>query len=331
MSTYTIREMQKDDDLSALEAWNEVFARAGGAAPRTTNDWGWAYEANPAGRRACVALRENRVVALYAARPVRVIVDGAEHTFGQIVDSLVLPDHRAGLRRPGLFVEVGRGFFDSFGARGRDLAYFGWPVEAAWRAGERFLSYGTLRQEIVLAREVGGAPDAASAAPRGVERVERFGDDARALYDRCRGAFGASAIRDARWLEWRLAPRPGVEYRRFGVRAADGSLRGYAIQRSCAFLMESSSVLVDWLVPHDDPEAAELLLEAVLHQSRVDGCLVACGLVPPWSPWFTWFQQRGFRAHPSHHVMSARSFHAEYDLDWLREHFWYQWIDSDLV
>lgn len=337
MSTYTIREMVDEDDASALEAWNEVFAREQGASPRTPPDWRWAYDANPAGRRACVALAGARVVALYAARPVRVDVEGVEQTYGQIVDSLVLPEHRAGLRRPGLFVEVGRTFFDAFGARGRDRVYFGWPVEAAWRAGERFLAYGTVRPEILLARECGTSetpPVVASGdptLPRGVEFLDRAPADVAELYARCKSHWGASAIRDARWLDWRLAPRAGVSYRRLCVFDGTGATRGLAVQRTCAFPTSGSSVVVDWLVPEDDTEAAELLLEALLACSRADGALVLTGLVPPWSPWFAWFQRRGFHAHASDHVLCARSFDPEHDLDWLRERFWYQWIDSDLV
>lgn len=339
MSTYTIREMSARDDDSALEAWNEVFARGQGANPRTEAEWRWAYEENPAGRRAFVALAEDRVVALYAARPVRVDVEGVEQTFGQIVDSLVVPAHRAGLRRPGLFVEVGRGFFDSYGARRRDVAYFGWPVEAAWRAGERFLSYGMLRPELLLARDLGGIEDATpradlperEALPAGVEWIERFGDDAHELYTRCKGDWGASAIRDARWLEWRLRPRPGVSYRKLGVRDPQGALRGYAVQRTGAFPAEGTSVVVDWLVRPDDHEAARLLVEALVTLSRRDGALALTTLVPPWSDWFAWFQSQAFRVHRSPLVLSARSFGADHDLDWLRERFWYQWIDSDLV
>jgi GNAT acetyltransferase-like protein len=328
MTGYEIRALEEADDESARAAWNTVFARGQGAPERTAEQWSWSYARNPAGRRAFGAFVDGRVVALYAALPVATLVEGVERTFAQIVDSLVLQEHRAGLKRPGLFVEVGRRFFERHGSAAGDCVFFGWPVEAAWRAGERFLAYGTLRQEIVLGREPGPGP---REIPAGVERLAHFDHQARWLYDRCCGPWGASTIRDARWLTWRYLERPGVEYRLFGVRDREGVLRALAVQRTCAFLGPRTSVLVDWLAPEDEPEVAEVLLAAVLAGSRADEAPAVCTLVPPWSRWFGWFQERGFAAHASDYVISARSFSPRHDLDWLRERWWYQLGDSDLV
>lgn len=328
MSAYTIREMEPADDASALRAWNGVFARPGAGRVRSVEDWDWAYAKNPAGRRAFVAAHAGDVVALYAASPVRTLVEGEVRIFGQIVDSLVQVEHRAGLKRPGLFVGVGRKFFERFGAESKDVVFFGWPVDAAWRAGERFLNYAALRHEVVLAREAGPGTHE---LPRGVERIERFDSSVRTLHARCASAWGASTIRDERFLDWRVVDRPGFEYRRFGVRDVGGNLRGVAIQRVAAFMLPEASVLVDWLVPEDEIEVAELLLEAFLAQTRSDGVEALCGMVPPWSAWFSWFQTRGFLAHPTERTVAARSFSARYDVDWLRECWWYTLLDSDLV
>lgn len=328
MSTYTIREMEPEDDASALEAWNRAFARGDGSKGRASADWDWSYARNPAGRRGFVAEHAGQVVALYAALPVKVQVEGREHTFAQIVDSLVLPEHRAGLKRPGLFVDVGRSFFKRYGAAEKDVVFFGWPVDAAWRAGSRFLNYATLRQEILLGREPGAG---SREIPTAVERIERFDTGARALYDRACGRYGASTIRDARFLDWRVVDRPGVEYRRFGVRDARGEWRGIAVQRTCAFVLPEASVIVDWIVPEGEWDVAQALLEAILAETRADQAQTVCALVPVWSDWFRWFQTQGFLAHPADFVVAGRSFSDQYDVDWLRERWWYTLIDSDLV
>jgi hypothetical protein len=328
MNAYTIRELEPGDARSALAAWNRVFASAPGSVARGPQDWSWAFEANPAGRRVFVAVHSGDVVAQYAALPVRMLVEGQERTFAQIVDSLVVPEHRAGLKRPGLFVEVGRAFFDACAGEEKSVVFYGWPVESAWRIGERFLGYRLLRAQLVLVREPGDGP---SALPEGVVLIERFDQEARGLYDRCCGSWGASAIRDDRYLNWRYVDRPGHAYVRLGVRDGEGILRGLVVLRTLDFLLPRTCVIADWLVPANELDVALLLFEAVLAHARAAGANAICAVQPEWSSWFPWFQERGCRVHPTDYSLLARSFHPRFDLDWLRERWWYQLGDSDLI
>lgn len=328
MNAYTIRPLEPDDARTALAAWNRVFASTLGSVPRDLRDWTWAFEANPAGRRAFVAVHAGAVVAQYAALPVRMLVEGKERVFAQIVDSLVVPEHRAGLKRPGLFVDVGRAFFDACGGAEKDVVYYGWPVESAWRIGERFLGYKLLRGQLVLARDVGAG---ASTLPDGVTRIERFESDVRALYDRCSSAWGASAIRDERYLNWRYVDRPGHAYLRLAARDAEGTLSGVVVLCMTDFWKPETCAIADWLVPANDTEVAALLFEAALAEARALGARAICAVQPEWSSWFGWFQAQGSLVHTSEYSLSARSFHPRYDLDWLRERWWYQLGDSDFV
>ncbi|MBL8857203.1 MAG: hypothetical protein JNL28_01685 [Planctomycetes bacterium] len=328
MKTYTIRAMTHADDDGAFAAWNSVTATSLFARTRSRDEWTWAYRDNPAGRAAFVAEHEGGIAALYAALPIKTWIEGEVHTFGRIVDSLVLPAHRSGLKRPGLFVGVGRKFFEHFGLKDSGAVFFGWPEEQQWRVGERFLSYAPLRHEIVLAREV---PEGTGAVPESVEEISRFGPELRDLYERSARAFGASTVRDDIYMNWRTVDRPNVRYRRFGVRDAQGMLRGVAVQRTCHFLGEEASTLVDWLVPHEEEAVADRLLAALAACTRADRVRRLYTLVPPWSSWFEWFQSRGFQAQPTEYVLGGRSFSARHDLGWLRERWWYQLSDSDFV
>ena len=118
-------------------------------------------------------------------------------------------------------------------------------MESAWRIGKTFLRYEVVRTQTVLARE----PDPAGEAPPEVERLERFDHQARWLYDRCAGAFGASTIRDAEYLNWRFVENPFHDYTLYGVRDAQGVLRGYAVYRLADWKLPRMGVIVDWLVP----------------------------------------------------------------------------------
>ncbi len=329
MSEYEIRELRTGDEASLLETFNFVFAAENpDFRPRTMAEWEWAFRANPAGFRVWLAVKEAQVVAQYAALPYRVLVEGSERHFAQIVDSMVHPEHRRGLKRPGMFVNTALPFFDEYGGEGRDLVHYGWPIEQAWRVGKTFLKYEAVRTQPFLVREV---DPAATDFPSEVEVIERFDHQARWLYDRCVGEWPASTIRDDAFLNWRFTDNPHDSYVNFGVRDAEGVLRGYAVYKFGDWVLPNMGLVVDWLVPYDEPEVAELLLRAVQARAAADGAGVAATIFPEWAPWFAWIQERGFLVHPSHYFMVARNFERRYDMLWLRDHWWYQLADTDLV
>lgn len=324
MGEYTIRELEAGDVDSLLRA----FARTFGVA-RTREEWTWAFERNPAGRRAFVALHHGEVVGQFAAAPARVWLDGRERIFAQGVDSFVVPEHRAGLKRPGLFVELARACFAAHGGRDRDVVYYGLPVEAAWRIGQRFLGYEVVRTELALARELSDVRCGALADA--VTDVERFDEQAKWLWDRCAPEWPASAIRDAAFLNWRLLDAPAKRCEVLGVRDERGILRGFAAWRRADFVLPGIAVLVDWCVPSAEREVGERLLDGLLRRASASGAPVLAGIVPSWSPWFAWFQEQGFLVHPTDYRMAAVAFERRFDAPWLAQHWWYQLADTDLV
>lgn len=222
MSKYEIRPFREGDEGSLIECFNAVFGENDeNFQARVRSEWDWAFVKNPAGRRIWVAEHEGQVVAQCAALPYRVHIDGREHSFTQGVDSMVHPDHRRGLRRPGLFVATARPFFEQYGGFGGDILHYGWPVEPAWRIGKTFLGYEIIRTQTIHFRDMDPGP---SDLPTGVERVERFDDSVEKLYDRCRSHWGASTRRDADYLNWRFVDCPRADYDIFGVRNTSGEL-----------------------------------------------------------------------------------------------------------
>ncbi len=330
MPAYDIREYRPGDEESILATFRAAFAADGDSVgpPRTPEQWRWAFRDNPAGHRIWVAAFEGKVVAQYAALPSRVLVEGRESHFAQIVDSMVHPEHRMGLKRPGLFVQTALPFFDHYCGPEKDLVNYGWPIESAWRIGKTFLKYEVVRTQPVLSRGVGDFP---GGIPDEVEEIARFDEQARWLYDRCAGAFGASTIRDAAFLNWRFLDNPQHDYTCYGVRDGEGILRGYAVYRLADWYLPNLGLVVDWLVPPDEPEVGELLHRAVCARGRADHANAMAVILPEWSPWFEDFQDRHWRVHPSPYFMVGRNFHARYDMLWLRDSWWYQFADTDLV
>ena len=328
MAEYEIRPFRDEDADSLLETFNLVFMRENpDMSPRTREQWEWAYRQNPGGMRIFVAVHGGRVVAQYAGMPNRMSFEGGEHTFVDIVDSMVHPDHRMGLKRPGLFIKTAQPFLEEYGRPDRDLAFFGWPIEKAWPINKRFLGYQQIRSEVVLAREPGPGP---TELPGGVERVARFGPEVERLYRRCEEPWGISAIRDDRFLNWRYVTNPFHEYVCLAVRSGE-ELAGYAVYRASQEAGGGPAMLVDFLVHPEDLEAARLLEQGALALAREAGESSIATLQVEWTPWFARFQEWEWLVWPTEWIMVASIFHPRLDPVWLRDHWWYQMGDLDVV
>jgi len=326
MGDYEIRPFRDEDEASLLETFNLVFMRDNpGMSPRTPEQWRWAYRENPGGMRIFVAVHEGQVVAQYAGMPNRMWFQDEERHFVDIVDSMVHPDHRMGLKRPGLFIKTAQPFLEEYGRPDRDLAFFGWPIEKAWPINKRFLGYQQIRSEVVLAREVGPGP---VELPDGVEFIERFGPEVEALYRRCAEPWGISAVRDDRFMNWRYVQNPFHRYTCLGVRSG-GELAGYAVYRGSAD--GGPSMMVDFLAHPDDVEAARLLEQGASSVARAAGEGSIATLQVEWTPWFARFQEWGWLVWPTEWIMVASIFHPDLDPVWLRDHWWYQMGDLDVV
>jgi len=327
MSALEIRPLRPEDAPQVLRSFNEVFAAGAlDRPPRSLESWRWAYEHNPAGRRAFVALDGTRVVAHFAALPVRTLLAGRAVVFAQGVDSFALPSHR-GPAGGKAFVRTAQAFFEAYGGS-RDALYYGWPSERAWRVGQRDLGYEAVRTQMALVR-----PLAATSAqePAEVERLTAFDHQALWLFERCAAGFAAAAVRDAGYLNWRFLAHPEVRYELLGVRDQGGILRGLAIWRMGTGFFAGLALVVDWLVPPDGDEVGELLLRALAARARRAGAGALAAWLPEWSPWFGRFQEGGFLVHPTPWRLALSSFTRRIDGAWMRDGWWNTLADSDLV
>jgi len=329
VSKYEIRPFREGDEAGLIDCFNAVFGENDeGFVDRTRAEWDWAFARNPAGRRIWVAENDGQIVAQCAALPYRVDIDGMRHSFTQGVDSMVHPEHRRGLRRPGLFVATARPFFEQYGGLGGDLLHYGWPVEPAWRIGKTFLEYEIIRTQTIHFRDMDPGP---SDLPAGVERLERFDDSVEKLYERCRLHWGASTLRDAAYLNWRFAECPRADYDLFGVRDSNGDLLAYAVFRKADWPRAESGLIMDWLCPHDELAAGELLRDALLNRARALRTHVTLGVFPEHSFWFRHFQAWGWSVFPSDYLLIGIVQDPRYDTWWLRDHWWYQLAELDVV
>ena len=329
MQGYEIREYRDGDETSLLATFNHVFGTGDpNFVQRTLAEWNWGFKENPAGSRIFVGTYNGDVVAQFAGQPLRMWVDATPQTFVHCVDSMSHPDHRKGLKRPGLFITTAQAYFEAYGGPDRDWVHFGLPIEEAARVGDKFLEYEVVRNEIFLARELGEGP---SEIPGEVRVIERFDHQAKWVFDRCCGRWPAAAIRDDAFYNWRYLDHPRFEYVPLGVFDGDELLRGIAIYRKADWVLPEMGFIVDWMVPPEEPEVGELLVQAVLARARADQARAVAVTIPEWSPWFAMFQDMGWLVHPSDYVMRVRPFHPKHGTLWLRDGWWYQLGDADLV
>jgi hypothetical protein len=132
-------------------------------------------------------------------------------------------------------------------------------------------------------------------------------------------------------VRWRFLAAPGRRYELLGLAGARGTLAGLAALRHGSHAAPGELVVVDWLVPEDEPAAGAELLAGVLALARQRGARAVVALFPPWSRWSERFTRAAFEARASDCCLTARSHASEYDVAWLREHWWYQLAESDAV
>ncbi|MBI1382295.1 MAG: GNAT family N-acetyltransferase [Planctomycetaceae bacterium] len=326
---YTIRPYEPGDEHGILEGFNLVFGADNPRhVERTLEEWRWAFDRHPRGRRIMVALHNDRIVGQYAGIAYRTNLMGEERDFVHMVDSFMVHEYRARYKRPGLFVHTVLRFFEEFCGFDKAPIGYGVPVEKHFRLGHQFLGYEIVRTHGLLVREPSPGP---TEIPEGVERLSRYDEQLRWLYDRCAGDWAVSAFRDAEALNWRFADHPRFEYVILGVRDDAGILRGTAVYRTADWILPRMGVLCEWLVPPGEPEVGEKLRLAVEALGRSEGTSALITLIPDWSPWFARFQESHWRVWPSHYFMGCRSWHPRLEQMWLKDHWWYQLSDVDLV
>jgi hypothetical protein len=108
-------------------------------------------------------------------------------------------------------------------------------------------------------------------------------------------------------VRWRFLAAPGRRYELLGLAGARGTLAGLAALRHGSHAAPGELVVVDWLVPEDEPAAGAELLAGVLALARRRGARAVVALLPPWSRWSERFTRAGFDPRASDCCLTARS------------------------
>lgn len=335
--SYDIRPYRPGDEPSILAGFNRVFREVCGEGyvDRTPESWSWQFEGNPAGARIWVATTpDGEVAAHYAGVPQICDTAFGPKVFVHAVDSFVVPEHRAGLKRPGLFVTTARPWFAACEAEGDALVY-GYPVRVAERIGERYLGYTHVRVVDYLCRS---AADGSVEHPADVQvaRVHAVPADVDELYAEFAATRACLLRRDQRYLDWRYAssPEASTQYE-FHAARRDGKLVGFLVLRPVHELAPGSCTIADWLCAPGDSGARDALLATATRVARERGREQVMAVFSDSSDERRELLEAGFQVVPSGQFLERRLGHNSFDdrltTEWLRENWWYTVGDSDLV
>jgi hypothetical protein len=326
----TIRPFRAGDEAELLAGHNRIFPT------RSLAHWQWKFRDNPTGQMQVMVAQHERsgLVGAYVTLPVHYTIEGRRRLVGQCVDLWVLPEHRRAGARPGLFVNLALAHYEQWGGKGDDRCSFhhGWPI-ATWRIGQKYLRYEMVRDWDLLFRELppAGLPARASSDAVRVQRVQRYGADADALWAQLAGTTQLAAIRDARYLNWRYADAHDASYELLECReTGSGRLRGIAVLTHRDLVLPNTFFVVDWVAPADDHDTTVAL---VAHAERRASEVKANALVTLFQhrdPRFLAFQRLGFLVYGTTYFQVVIPFDV-HETHFYKEQWYHTLGDADFV
>jgi len=325
---WIIRPYRRGDEAEILGLFQRVFG-----VERSLEHWRWKFLQNPAGR-CFMRLAETpsgELVGQYAGLPVHMAWGAKTLVFTQIIDVMVDPRFRAGLKRPGLFSALANRYIGDYGGLDKVSGGYGFPTPLALRIGRRVAGYTPLHPVIGLVRDLSRADHCRP--PWGarlfrVEEVDRYGEEIDRLWERMRPALAVATVRDARYLNWRYADCPDIRHHRFAAfHRLSGAPAGMAILRLWV-RGERVAALMDWLASSRAVALAVLArCEEIARGAGMDRLEV---WFPPYALPFRLFQELGFRPEATIYEFVALPTSPEVSLEWAKDRWYYTMGDSDI-
>jgi GNAT superfamily N-acetyltransferase len=255
MSDVEIRRVNPEDEPALGMFLHEAYCPWGRF--KYPERWRWQFVQNPlctpGAPPVWIALDRGRIVGQVANTPVELEI-GQTHVRGvNQGDLIVRPEYRrsgiAGALMAASLAEV-------------DFALDLWVAPISRRILDR-LGY----LELPIIPWLQHQPTATAPPPAGdtgvdIVRVDRFGPESDALWERIGPEFGLATSRNVAYLNWKFTAQPHMGYEMFEARQGT-ALRGIAVVRPCRRPEPDLVVLAELIVSRGDPAALTALCEHV--------------------------------------------------------------------
>lgn len=140
----TIRPYKQGDEEVINRLFNGIFHKS-----RTLEEWNWKFRNNPASKDPAewivVAERDGRMIGHYTSLATEMKYGNSVVKAGQPVDTIIDPSAKAGIKLIGKLYDL-----HVKHNNGIALFGFGFPNEAAYMVGKRFLGYKDLGEMVQL-------------------------------------------------------------------------------------------------------------------------------------------------------------------------------------
>lgn len=324
-----IRHYRKEDKDAVLGLFQACWDEEKSAMNRAC--WEWLYEQNPntAPERPVIFIMEDggEIIGSVSCVPARLLVHGRAQPLHWVMDYMIHPRHRGGLRGFRLAQQVIQLSAATLGS--------GFPIQETvpiWlRAGRKVgvdevggfgpvvlpLTVRYVLQRKTLAPMVTRPLDllfrplmAAHRAWRGLgaparrpgttlREIDRFDERITGFFDRVGSGYPIIVIRDEAYLNWRYCDYPAKTYRRVLAEGADGEILGYMVIRTGRKPNGiREGFLVDFLVELGDRSTLRQLVHWAVARFRREGCDVVKALEFHLPEMRRAFRQLGFMVHP---------------------------------
>ncbi|MBI2902339.1 MAG: GNAT family N-acetyltransferase [Candidatus Methylomirabilis oxyfera] len=336
---WTIRPYRPGDEERILDLFSRVFR-----VERSIEHWRWKFRDNPAGQyhMRLAETPSGELVGQYAGLPVRMAWGEKTLVFDQVIDVMLDPVTRLGLKRTGLFFALANQGIGGYAGSDKVSGGYGFPTPEALRIGQRAAGYTPMHPVVGLVLDLrqdgqnhskvlaGGDRSRLYSRFYRVREIERFGQEVDRLWEQARQELPVAVVRDARYLNWRYAACPDVRYTMLeAFHRLTGALAGVAILRM-GVRGEPVAALVDWLVPGRAIGAGVALLARCAQLAAQAGMRQMQAWFPGYTRPFRLLQRRGFRPEETMYEFVALSMSPEVTLDWTKECWYYTMGDSDI-
>jgi hypothetical protein len=321
--TVETRAFRAGDEDVLLAGIQRARRASGGGPERALDELRWRYRDAPHG--ACVAFAlgaDGMALGGVAATRHRARLGDDEVFFLEVGDVFDDFASGAGLARARPLLAAGRAFAEEFGgfAPEKHPVMDGVPDRRAHRLGLKHLGWEVLRSENRLVLELARAGAEPPAGDVELEEPERFPPDVERAFAAYAAGRLAVLVRDAAYLDWRYAARPG--FARAVARRA-GACVGAAVVRG--------GWLHELVAAPDDEATLAALLAWARARARADArgaSATLSAVVPDTAPEWLLLQRRGFRVAGTDEYLCFRSFQRPAIMSWLFHHWSYSRGDT---